>query len=68
MFSQGNLSFSSISAVRGAISLRQAFLAWQSGVNLVDYAKEHHELKGAFETFADDADRIYPEWRKKLGL
>ncbi|MBC8258666.1 MAG: ribulose-bisphosphate carboxylase [SAR324 cluster bacterium] len=54
--------------VAGAISLRQAFLAWQSGVNLVDYAKEHHELKGAFETFADDADSIYPEWRKKLGL
>ena len=30
--------------VSGAISLRQAFMAWQEGVNLVDYAKEHKEL------------------------
>ncbi|MDP7605424.1 MAG: ribulose-bisphosphate carboxylase [SAR324 cluster bacterium] len=54
--------------VSGAISLRQAFMAWQEGVNLVDYAKEHKELKGAFETFSADADEIFPGWREKLGV
>jgi ribulose 1,5-bisphosphate carboxylase large subunit (EC 4.1.1.39) len=54
--------------VYGAISLRQAFIAWQEGVNLVDYAKEHKELKGAFETFSADADEIFPGWREKLGV
>ena len=54
--------------VSGAISLRQAFMAWQEGVNLVDYAKEHKELKGAFETFSADADEIFPGWRAKLGV
>ena len=54
--------------VSGAISLRQAFMAWQEGVNLVDYAKEHKELKGAFETFSADADEIFPGWREKLGF
>ena len=54
--------------VFGASSLRQAFIAWQEGVNLVDYAKEHKELKGAFETFSADADEIFPGWREKLGV
>lgn len=54
--------------VSGAISLRQAFMAWQEGVNLVDYAKEHKELKGAFETFSADADEIFPGWREKLDV
>ena len=54
--------------VSGAISLRQAFMAWQEGVNLVDYAKEHKELNGAFETFSADADEIFPGWREKLGV
>jgi len=54
--------------VSGAISLRQAFIAWQEGVNLVDYAKEHKELKGAFQTFSADADEIFPGWREKLGV
>ena len=54
--------------VSGAISLRQAFMAWQEGVNLVDYAKEHKELKGAFETFSADADEIFPGWRERLGV
>lgn len=54
--------------VSGAISLRQAFMAWQEGVNLVDYAKEHKELKGAFETFSADADEIFPDWREQLGV
>ncbi len=53
--------------VAGAKSLRQAFTAWQEGVDLIDYAKEHEELHGAFETFQEDADNLYPAWREKLG-
>lgn len=52
----------------GAKSLRQASEAWLKGVNLVEYAKDHPELKGAFETFQNDADKIYPGWREKLGV
>ncbi len=52
----------------GATSLRQAFTAWQEGIDLVDYAKEHEELRGALETFQEDADNLYPGWREKLGV
>ncbi len=52
--------------VAGAKSLRQGRDAWQKGVNLVEYAKDHPELAGAFETFASDADHFYPGWREKL--
>jgi len=54
--------------VAGAASLRQAFTAWQEGVALIDYAKEHEELRGAFGTFQEDADKLYPGWREKLGV
>jgi len=54
--------------VAGATSLRQAFTAWQEGVDLTDYAKEHEELRGAFETFQEDADKLYPGWREKIGI
>ena len=50
----------------GAKSLRQARDAWIAGVNLVDYAKEHKELAGAFESFHWDADKLYPGWREAL--
>jgi len=50
----------------GAKSLRQAADAWLKGVNLVEYAKDHPELKGAFETFHWDADKIFPGWRDAL--
>ena len=50
----------------GAISLRQAQDAWQQGIDLVDYAREHQELAGAFVSFQEDADRIYPAWRAAL--
>ncbi|MEW5944018.1 MAG: ribulose-bisphosphate carboxylase [Pseudomonadota bacterium] len=50
----------------GAKSLRQARDAWMAGVNLVDYAKEHKELAGAFESFHWDADKLYPGWREAL--
>ena len=54
--------------VAGAKSLRQAFTAWQEGADLIDYAKHHEELRGAFATFQDDADRLHPGWREKLGV
>ena len=53
--------------VSGAKSLRQARDAWLAGVNLVEYAKDHEELRGAFESFSADADQIFPGWREKLG-
>ncbi len=52
----------------GAKSLQQARDAWMNGVDLVEYAKEHPELKGAFETFHWDADKLYPGWRENLGV
>lgn len=53
-------------AVAGALSLRQAHEAWRAGIDLVEYAREHPELRGAFESFASDADRLYPGWRERL--
>ncbi len=52
----------------GATSLRQARDAWMEGADVIEYAKEHPELRGAFETFASDADEIYPNWREKMGV
>ncbi|MER7176505.1 ribulose-bisphosphate carboxylase [Streptomyces mesophilus] len=52
----------------GAKSLRQAQDAWQQGVKLTEYAKDHAELKGAFESFQKDADRLFPNWRDELGV
>ena len=52
----------------GAISLGQAHDAWKSGVDLIEYAKEHKELARAFETFQADADAFYPGWQEKLGV
>ncbi|MCX4781965.1 ribulose-bisphosphate carboxylase [Streptomyces sp. NBC_01264] len=50
----------------GAKSLRQAQDAWQQGIGLVEYAQDHPELKGAFTSFTDDADKLYPGWRDLL--
>lgn len=55
-------------AVAGAKSLRQASDAWRAGVDLVDYAKDHPELAGAFLSFQADADALYPGWRVALGV
>jgi ribulose-bisphosphate carboxylase large chain len=52
----------------GAKSLKQARDAWLAGVDLITYAKDHPELKGAFESFKNDADSIFPGWREKLGV
>ena len=53
-------------ATIGAKSLRLAHEAWVRGISLVDFALEHPELKGAFESFPADADALYPGWRDKL--
>jgi len=63
---------------QGAISCGQgeeAWKLWKAGtygdVSLVDgvieYAKTHEEIKGAFLTFQKDADQIFPGWKEKLG-
>jgi len=54
--------------VAGAASLRQSHEAWQAGVDLVSYAKEHPELARAFASFPQDADVLYPGWRQALGV
>ena len=63
---------------QGAISCRQgeeAWKLWKAGVygdvslpdGVIEYAKTHEEIKGAFLTFQKDADQIYPGWKEKLG-
>eukprot|EP00413_Alexandrium_margalefii_P050024 CAMPEP_0204610778 /NCGR_PEP_ID=MMETSP0661-20131031/61682_1 /ASSEMBLY_ACC=CAM_ASM_000606 /TAXON_ID=109239 /ORGANISM="Alexandrium margalefi, Strain AMGDE01CS-322" /LENGTH=647 /DNA_ID=CAMNT_0051622603 /DNA_START=89 /DNA_END=2032 /DNA_ORIENTATION=+ len=63
---------------QGATSCRQgeeAWKLWKAGTygdvslsdGVVEYAKTHEEIKGAFLTFQKDADQIYPGWKEKLG-
>merc|ERR1711933_631045 len=63
---------------QGATSCRQgeeAWKLWKAGTygdislsdDVVEYAKTHEEIKGAFLTFQKDADQIYPGWKEKLG-
>jgi ribulose-bisphosphate carboxylase large chain len=63
---------------QGAISCRQgeeAWKTWKAGTygdvslsdGIIEYAKTHEEIKGAFLTFQKDADQIYPGWKEKLG-
>ena len=52
----------------GAKSLRQAYEGWQDGADMIEFAKEHKEFRGAFESFPGDADQFYPGWREKLGV
>ena len=62
----------------GAISCRQgedAWKQWKAGQfgnislsdGVIEYAKTHEEIKGAFLTLQKDADQIYPGWKEKLG-
>ena len=51
----------------GARSLRLANQAWLLGIDLVDYAQHHPELRRAFQSFPQDADRLYPGWHYRLG-
>ena len=55
-------------AAAGARSMRQAEQCWREGTDPVEYARDHHELARAFESFPGDADRIYPGWRQKLAM
>merc|ERR1712003_569997 len=63
---------------QGATSCRQgeeAWMLWKAGAygdvslsdGVIEYAKTHEELKGAFLTFQKDADQIYPGWKEQLG-
>merc|ERR1711988_952120 len=63
---------------QGAISCSQAeeaWYAWRLGAygdvslsdGVIEFAKTHEEMKGAFLTFQKDADQIYPGWKEKLG-
>merc|ERR1712159_393547 len=63
---------------QGAISCAQAEVAWYEwkrgtygevslSDGVIEYAKTHEEIKGAFLTFQKDADQIYPGWKEKLG-
>jgi len=56
------------SPAAGAISLRQAYECWKAGADPVEWAKDHREFARAFESFPQDADLLYPEWRSKLGI
>lgn len=52
----------------GARSLRQAYDCWKAGADPIAWAAEHREFARAFESFPQDADRLYPEWRVRLGV
>jgi hypothetical protein len=63
---------------QGATSCRQgeeAWKLWKAGIygnmslsdGVIEFAKTHEEIKGAFLTFQKDADQIYPGWKEKLG-
>lgn len=52
--------------VAGATSLFQAYEAWKSGSDVLEYAAAHRELARAFESFPADADSFYPGWRQRL--
>ena len=56
------------SPAAGAISLRQAYECWKQGADPIEFAKEHKEFARAFESFPQDADKLYPGWREKLGV
>jgi len=53
----------------------EAWKHWKAGMfgdvslsdGIIEYAKTHEEIKGAFLTFQKDADQIYPGWKEKLG-
>merc|ERR1711948_17790 len=53
----------------------EAWKLWKAGTygsvslsdGVIEFAKTHEELKGAFLTFQKDADQIYPGWKEQLG-
>ena len=56
------------SPAAGAVSLRQAYECWKAGADPIEWAKEHREFARAFESFPQDADRLFAGWRDKLGI
>jgi ribulose-bisphosphate carboxylase large chain len=50
----------------GARSLRQAHDCWAAGADPIEWAKDHREFARAFESFPQDADKIFPGWRETL--
>jgi ribulose-bisphosphate carboxylase large chain len=52
----------------GATSLRQAEECWRTGADPLQFAQDHPEFARAFESFQNDADRLYPDWRNKLDV
>lgn len=56
------------SPAAGAVSLRQAYECWKAGADPIEWAQEHREFARAFESFPQDADRLFPGWRAKLGV
>lgn len=56
------------SPAAGARSLRQAYECWKAGADPIQWAKEHKEFARAFESFPNDADKLFPGWRDKLGV
>jgi ribulose-bisphosphate carboxylase large chain len=56
------------SPAAGAISLRQAYECWKAKADPIQWAKEHKEFARAFESFPFDADKLFPNWREKLGV
>ncbi|GAA6200047.1 ribulose-bisphosphate carboxylase [Aquicoccus sp. SU-CL01552] len=55
-------------AAAGATSLRQAEQCWKEGADPLEFAKDHKEFARAFESFPNDADELFPDWRKALRL
>ncbi len=52
----------------GALSLRQAEQCWKAGADPVEFARDHRQFARAFESFPDDADQLYPNWRRALNV
>jgi len=53
-------------AAAGARSMRQAEQCWKLGMDPIEFAQENREFGRAFESFPQDADKLYPGWRDKL--
>ncbi|MDQ6951893.1 MAG: ribulose-bisphosphate carboxylase [Mariprofundales bacterium] len=56
------------SPAAGGKSLDQAYQCWTEKADPIEFAKTHKEFARAFESFPQDADKIYPGWREKLGV
>lgn len=55
-------------AAHGATSLRQAEQCWKAGADPLEFALDHKEFARAFQSFPQDADKLYPNWRQALRI